>query len=691
MSGSRDLLLEIGTEELPPSELEALGAALVEHWLAALDRLGLGHGVARGYAAPRRLAVVVDAVAEQQAEESVEHRGPPADRAFGDDGEPTPAAAGFARRHGVAVADLERRATGKGEYLYFTERRGGGAASELLPAAAAEVALALPARKRMAWGVAGVTFPRPVHWAVLLFGREALDARILGVDAGAHTHGHRFHHPEPIPLTAPSDYASALRAPGHVIADFAERSDLIREQVAAAAATVDGRADLDPELVAEVAALVEWPVALAGRFDPAYLDVPAEALVAVMKDHQRYFPVHAADGRLLPAFVTVANIDSRDPGVVRAGNERVIEPRFADAQFFWDQDRRRDPGAFNAGLAAMVFHPRLGTMAERVERMRAIAGELAAPLGADAASTQRAADLAKFDLLTQMVGEFPELQGIMGGYYARQHGEDEAVARAIAEQYRPAYAGDAIPATAQGAAVALADRLDVLVGLFAIGQPPTGDKDPFALRRSALGALRILIEGGHDLDLQTALAAAAGAHADGLDAHAGLDAVFDFMLDRLRVYYQDQGFAPDVIDAVRARRPSRPLDFDRRLRALAAFRERPEAGPLSEANKRIRNILRKTAAPAAAPDPAALAEPAERALHAQVAELADELDGVFAAGDYTRALARLGELAGPLDAFFDQVMVMTDDADLRANRLALLDQARGLFLRVADLSRLQAA
>ena len=692
MSDVRDLLLEIGTEELPASELKALGEALVRDWTAALDRLGLAHGQARGYATPRRLAVIIEGVAAHQPERTIEHRGPPVSAAFDASGEPTKAAAGFAARHGVAVGDLEQRDTGKGEYLFFQEASGGTPATELLPAAAAETALKLPARKRMTWGVPGITFPRPVHWAVLLFGHEHLDAEILGVRAGATTFGHRFHHPDAIPLTAPEDYAPALRDPGHVVADFAERRELIREQVRAAAASVNGEADLDDELLTEVASLVEWPVALAGRFAERFLRVPPEALVAVMKDHQRYFPVHAADGSLLPAFVTVSNIASREPEIVRAGNERVIAPRFADAEFFWDQDLQSDPQTLNAGLAAMVFHPKLGTVQDRVDRVRTAVAALAPMVGADAAAAGEAARLAKFDLLTQMVGEFPELQGIMGGYYVTAAGIEGAdkVAPAIRDQYRPAFAGDAIPATAEGRALALADRLDVLVGLFAIGQPPTGDKDPFALRRSALGALRILIEGGHDLDLAQSLQAAADAFGDGIDARAAVDDVFAFMLDRLRVYYQDQGIAPDSIEAVRVQRPTRPLDFDRRLQALAAFRQRPEAASLTAANKRIGNILRKADTTAVEVDPERLTEPAEMALQRAVDAAAEAIEPALADGDYTTALTRLGELAEPLDAFFDAVMVMADEPAVRANRLALLNRARGLFLRVADISRLQA-
>ncbi len=705
MSDHADLLIEIGTEELPSSELKKLGRAFAELIDTALAGAGLYHGRVHSFATPRRLGVQVEAVPGEQPGETVEHRGPPVPAAFDEQGQPTKAALGFARKHGVEVADLERREQGKAEYLFHVEHRPGRGTPALLPALVERALRDLPARKRMSWGLPGVTFPRPVHWAVLLFGEQVVEAELLGVTTGRWTHGHRFHHPEAIALARPGDYAAQLRDPGWVIADFDARRDAIREQVAAAAQAAGGEADLDDELLDEVAALVEWPVALRARFDQRFLRVPPEALVAVMKDHQRYFPVYDAAGGLLPVFVTVSNIASRDPEVVRAGNERVIAPRFADAEFFWDQDRQAGLAAFhaaldhdevevgvNAGLRAMVFHPKLGTTGEKVARVRDAVGSLAPAFGADPAAATRAARLAKFDLLTQMVGEFPELQGIMGAYYVTEAGVQgaEKVAPAIRDQYRPAFAGDDIPNTPEGCALAVADRLDTLVGLFAIGQPPTGDKDPFALRRAALGTLRILIEGGHeDVDLVTALQASAASFPQPVEAGAAVEPVFDFMLDRLRVYYLDQGIAPDVIEAVRARRPQRPLDFDRRLQALAAFRAEGDAAAVIEANKRIRNILRKADEAATELDAQALIEPAERELVAQVEAAAGELEPLLADGDYAAALARLGALAGPLDAFFDAVMVMSDDAALRANRLALLGRTRELFLRVADLSRLQ--
>ncbi|MEX1080672.1 MAG: glycine--tRNA ligase subunit beta, partial [Halofilum sp. (in: g-proteobacteria)] len=532
MSEARDLLVEIGTEELPSSELLALGAGFAEAVEVRLSEAGLAHGEIAWFATPRRLTVRVDALAAGQTDSTETHRGPPVSAAFDAAGGPTKAAEGFARRHGVRVEDLEHRTQGKAEYLFFEEHKPGRATAELLPELVAGAARAIPAKKRMRWGVPGVSFPRPVHWAVLLYGEEALEAEILGIPAGRQTFGHRFHHPGPIALAVPEDYAGQLEQTGWVMADVSQRREAIRTQVERVAAEVGGTAELDAELLDEVTSLVEWPVALAGRFDPRFLEVPPEALVAVMKDHQRYFPVRDSEGALLPAFITVSNIASEEPETVRAGNERVIAPRLADAEFFWRQDRRQPLEARREGLRAMVFQRDLGSLHDRGERIAALARQLAGQLGADAGAAERAGRLAKCDLLTEMVGEFPELQGLMGGYYAAADGEPESVALAIADQYRPAFAGDALPRTTEGRALALADRLDALVGIFAVGQGPSGDKDPFASRRAALGALRILIECELDLDLVRALTDAAAGYEASVGAHEAVTTVFDFAMER---------------------------------------------------------------------------------------------------------------------------------------------------------------
>jgi len=703
MSEAHDLLFELGTEELPSSELidlagqlrTAFGAALADGRIDRADDPPLAV-----FAAPRRLAVRVHGVAAAQRAQTVEHRGPPVDAAFDADGNPTRAAEGFARRHGVAVDALERRAAGKAEYLFHVEHQPGHPTADMLPAIVADALSRLRPNKQMRWGVPGVTFPRPVHWAVLLYGEDVIETGVLGVTTGRRTRGHRFHHPAQIELDRPTDYEHRLYEPGHVMAALGERRERIREQVTRAAREAGGEADMDASLLDEVTSLVEWPVALAGTFDARFLDVPPEALVAVMKDHQKYFPVYDGHGRLMPRFVTVSNIDSERPEVVRGGNERVIEARLADAEFFWDQDRRRPLADRFEGLRAMVFQRRLGSLSDRSERIAQVAAALAPVTGAEAGIARRAGLLCKCDLLTEMVGEFPELQGLMGGYYARHDGEPESVAEAIAEHYRPGFSGDALPSTPAGRAVALADRLDVLVGIFAIGQAPKGDRDPFALRRAALGVLRIAVEARQDLDLREALATALSAFREcGAEETRNrfmaiertddtIAAVEDFVLERFKAYCAGAGYGGELFEAVRARRPARPFDFHARIRALSDFRDRPEAAPLAEANKRIRNILRKADTGGAAPDPGLYTEPAERELGTRVDELAAVVRPLLERRDYEGALARLAGLAEPLGRFFDDVLVMDEDPALRANRIALLERARGLFLGVADLSHL---
>lgn len=703
MAKAHDLLFELGTEELPSSELVSLAAQLRAGFESALADARVGReddAALEVFATPRRLAVRVTGVAGAQAAQSVDHRGPPVQAAFDADGKPTRAADGFARRHDVVVEQLERRAVGKAEYLFHVEHQPGRATVELLPELVRDAIGRLRPAKQMRWGIPGVSFPRPVHWAVLLFGEEAIEAEVLGVMTGRRTRGHRFHHPAVIELDRPGDYERRLYEPGHVIAGFERRKESIREQVERAAHAAGGEADLDDALLTEVTSLVEWPVALAGEFDPRFLDVPPEVLVAVMKDHQKYFPVRGRDGRLMPRFVTVSNIDSERPEVVRGGNERVIEPRLADAEFFWNQDRRSALADRLAALDGMVFQHELGSLHDRSARIAQLAGELAPVTGADARAARRAGELCKCDLLTEMVGEFPELQGLMGGYYARHDGEPEAVAEAIAEHYRPAFSGDELPLTAAGRAVALADRLDLLVGIFAIGQAPKGDRDPFALRRAALGVLRIAVEGRHDLDLRAALQLALEAYrgcgaeptrnrfAAAVQGRDVLPAVEDFVLERFKAYYGSAGYGAELFEAVRARRPARPLDFDARIRALSDFRDRPESAPLAEANKRIRNILRKSEGGGIEPDPGLYTEPAERELGARVEDLAAVVRPLLDERDYAGALERLADLAEPLGRFFDDVLVMDEDPALRANRIALLGRARELFLGVADLSHL---
>ncbi|HKK13854.1 MAG TPA: glycine--tRNA ligase subunit beta [Gammaproteobacteria bacterium] len=690
MSGVRDLLVEIGTEELPPRALRRLADSFADGVRAGLDDAGLTPARTRTFATPRRLAVLALGVPEAQPDRESTRRGPALSAAFDDDGNPTRAAQGFARSCGVDVEALERLETDKGTWLAHRVFERGRAAAELVPELVERALGRLPIPKRMRWGARSEEFVRPVHWVVLLFGDQALEATVLGVAAGRQTRGHRFHHPEPLYVAEPGGYAPLLETEGHVLADMDVRREAIRAQVAEAAQAVGGRAVIDEALLEEVTALVEWPVALHGSFDTRFLEVPAEALVSSMQDHQKYFPVVDEAGALQPYFVTVANIESRDPEQVRAGNERVIRPRLADAAFFWEQDRQTSLAARARRLATVVFQDRLGTLLDKQERVAELAATVAEALGGDAGLARRAAGLAKCDLLTHMVGEFPELQGIMGRYYATHDGEPAEVATALEEQYWPRFAGDALPRTPTGRALAIADRLDTLVGIFAIGQPPTGDKDPFALRRAALGVLRTLLEGPQELDLRELLHRAAGAFPAGLRAGDVVGEVFDFMMERLRGYYLEEGIPADVFEAVRSVGPTRPLDMERRLRACMAFRRLPEAESLAAANKRIRNILRKTdetIPPEVSAE--ALREPAEQALAGQLKALEARVAPLLEGGDYTGALRELASLRAPVDRFFDDVMVMAEEPALRRNRLALLRRLGDLFLQVADLSRLQ--
>ncbi|MCB1766215.1 MAG: glycine--tRNA ligase subunit beta, partial [Candidatus Competibacteraceae bacterium] len=566
----------------------------------------------------------------------------------------------------------------------------GAATTELIPGIV-EAALAnLPIPKRMRWGDRDDEFVRPVHWVVLLFGDEVIPATIMGVQTGRETRGHRFHHPRPIRLTVPIRYARTLATEGKVIADFNERRAAIRTQAEAVAAELGGVAVIKLELLDEVTALVEWPVALAGNFERRFLDVPAEALISTMQDNQRYFPVVDVHGRLLPHFITIANLESQDPDQVRAGNERVIRPRFSDAEFFWNQDRKQPLATHIETLKHVVFQHQLGSLADKSDRVARLARFIAEQRHNNTDWAERAGRLAKCDLMTQMVQEFPELQGIMGRYYALHDQEASEVAQAIEEHYLPRFAGDRLPATDTGRSIALADRLDTLIGIFAIGQAPSGAKDPFALRRAALGVLRILIEGKLDLDLRALLEHAAANFDISLHAKPAIETVLAFMMDRLRGYYLDQGIHPDTFEAVLECQPTRPLDFDHRVRAVSAFRQLPEAASLSAANKRIRNILRKieTALPFEV-RPDLLKEEAEQALAGQLVELSSEVIPLMEAGLYGEALNRLATLREPVDQFFDQVLVMAEDPVVRDNRIALLNELGSLFLRVADFSRLQ--
>jgi glycyl-tRNA synthetase beta chain len=688
----RDFLVEIGTEELPPKSLLALADAFAAGIGKGLDDAGLLHGAVERFATPRRLAVRVRRLAERQPDRAIERRGPPLKAAFDAQGAPTQAALAFAKSCGVEVAALEHLETPKGTWLVHRGTEAGAQTASLLPGIVQASLDALPIARRMRWGAGEAQFVRPVHWVVMLFGRDVVPCEILGVPSGNLSYGHRFMAPRPLRVASPAAYVSTLHKRGKVLADIHERRETIRQGVTAEATRLGGQAVISNALLDEVTALVEWPVPLAGRFDAQFLELPAEVPIATMQDHQRYFPVRDAAGALMPWFIAVANLESTDPSQVVAGNERVVRPRLSDAAFFWSTDRQQRLDARVDGLKRVTFQTKLGSLHDKTERVRGLAKSIATAIGGDPRLADRAAELAKCDLITSMVGEFPELQGLMGRYYAQLDGEHAEVCEALREQYLPRFAGDELPATRTGMALAIADKLDTIAGIYATGQKPTGTRDPFGLRRAALGLLRTSIERRLDLDLQALIGQALAALPFAAPADCARD-VYDYVIERLRAYYVegDAGFevTTEMFDAVLATRPASPLDFDARLRALVEFLRLPEAQALAAANKRIANILRKATEPVGdRVDADRLVDPAEQILGEQVEAIGRQVEPKFKAREYTAALKSLAVLRNAVDAFFDSVMVMADDPALRANRLALLKRMQGLFMHAADLSRL---
>ena len=692
MSRKQDFLIEIGTEELPPKALPLLMEAFGKNLEEGIDDARLDHGDVRAYASPRRLAVLVAGLAEAQEDRAVEQKGPPTRIAFDDDGQPTAAAQAFAKKCGVTVDNLDRAQTEKGEWLVFNTVEKGRSAGQLMPEIVERALGALPIPRRMRWGAGDEEFVRPAHWVVMLHGKNVVDATIMGIPAGRETRGHRFHAAGPISLSRPDDYLEALETRGYVVADFSRRRDMVREGAEAAAKQVGGTIVDGESLYDEVASLVEWPVPIVGAFDEVYLELPREVVVSTLTGHQRYFPVADDDGRLLPHFVTVANLESRDPEQVIEGNERVIRPRLADAAFFWDSDRKKTLANRIDGLRDVVYQAGLGSLFERSERIAHIGAWLARALGAEEPTVARAAALAKCDLLSGMVGEFPDLQGIMGRYYALSDGEPEAVAEAIAEQYLPRFAGDDLPASEAGQVLAVAEKIDALAGVFSLGKKPSGNRDPFGLRRAALGIVRILVERSIDIDLKALIACAVEQQPAGQISEGELSAeLYGFITDRLRRYFldRDSGLRTETFDAVMVRMPSSLVDFDRRLAAVQTFGRLEQAESLAAANKRIANILRQ------AGDPQGLVVTekqleldAEKALYSALSSARDKVGPLLAERRYARVLNELADLRDPVDRFFDDVMVMAEDETVRNNRLAILGELRALFLDVADISRL---
>jgi glycyl-tRNA synthetase beta chain len=683
-----DLLIELGTEELPPKALLTLAESFANETIKQIDEAGLEHGPLTVFAAPRRLAFRLEQVALKQSDRNIERRGPAVKAAYDDDGHPTKAALGFAQSVGLNMDQLETLETDKGAWLVAKVTEQGKPLAELLPAMLEQSIQRLPIPKRMRWGNRKVQFVRPSQWLVALLGEQVLDITLLDQQAGRDTHGHRFHAPNTISLKSPSEYEQRLEKEGYVIADFDRRREIIRASAIAAGKAEQGNTAIDEELLDEVTALVEWPVALVGHFEKDFLRVPQEALITTMESNQKYFPVLDQDGKLTNAFVFISNLESTDPQTVISGNEKVVRPRLADAAFFYDLDRKQTLAQHAQALTNVVFQQQLGSVADKSARIAKLAAFIAGQIGGQADLAEQAGLLCKADLTTDMVYEFDTMQGVMGYYLAKYEGLHNDIAEAMREQYLPRFSGDALPQTKTGMAVAIADKLDTLVGIFAIGQKPTGDKDPYALRRATLGILRIIIANKLDLDMRTLIDQAAQAYAaSGVTLADDLQAnVLEFVQGRYRAIYQEQGVETPVILSVLAIKPSKPLDVEQRIHAVTAFRTRPEAAALAAANKRVANILSKLdAQPANKVNEAILQQDEEKALFAVLQKL---IANSASSADYAGQLAALAALREPVDAFFDKVMVMAEDPALRDNRLAMLAQLRSLFLNVADISEL---
>lgn len=688
----KTFLVEIGTEELPPKSLRNLAESFAANFTAELNNAGLAHGKVEWFATPRRLALKVASLAAAQADRQIEKRGPAIAQAFDGEGKPSKAAEGWARGCGISVSQAERLTTDKGEWLLYRAQLKGESAQTLLPEMVANALAKLPIPKLMRWGDSEVHFVRPVHTVTLLLGDEVIPATILGVKSDRLIRGHRFMGEAELTIDSADHYPQILLERGKVVADYAARKAKIKADAEAAARKIGGVADLSESLLEEVTSLVEWPVVLTAKFEQKFLAVPAEALVYTMKGDQKYFPVYAEDGKLLPNFIFVANIASQDPQQIIAGNEKVVRPRLADAEFFFNTDRKKRLEENLPRLQTVLFQQQLGTLRDKTDRIQALAGWIAQQTGADVNHATRAGLLSKCDLMTNMVFEFTDTQGVMGMHYARHDGEAEDVAVALNEQYQPRFAGDALPSNPVACAVAIADKMDTLAGIFGIGQHPKGDKDPFALRRAALGVLRIIVEKNLQLDLQRLTKEAVGLYGDKLTNGNVVNDVIDFMLGRFRAWYQDQGYAVDTIQAVLARRPTQPADFDARMKAVSYFRTLPEAAALAAANKRVSNILAKSTETLNGDvQVSVLKEAAEIKLAANLMVLRDKLQPAFAEGRYQDALIELAALREPVDEFFENVMVNAEEAAVRINRLTLLAKLRELFLQIADISLLQSA
>ncbi len=690
MNEKRDLLIEIGTEEMPPGSLKLLGSAFADEVAKLFKDHQLAYSDCRWLATPRRLSLIVKQLDTAQADVTQEKRGPAVEVAFDDDGKPTKATQGFARSCGVAIDELGTIENEKGRWLAFSSEVKGKKTSELLPEIVETALARLPIAKRMRWGNSDIEFVRPVKWLLFMSDTEALHCKLMGIDSGDVSYGHRFHHPHALKIDSVNSYIEQLQETGKVIVDFEERKNIIEQQLRQLAEESHGKAVIDKDLLDEVTALVEWPVGFTGQFDPVFLELPEEVLIATMQDHQKYFPVIDSEDKLLPCFIGIANIESEEPQLVKQGNERVIQPRLSDARFFWERDLKYGLANHIVGLKDVIYQKQLGSLHDRKERLMQTAVYLAKRVDADETNALRAAELCFCDLLTEMVYEFPELQGIMGKHYAAAAGENKDVAQALEDFYRPRFAGDTLPVSRIGQCLAIGEKTDSLLGIFAIGKAPTGAKDPFALRRSAIGLMRIIIEAELDVDLRELLEHAAASFPDNIEAKRVIDDVMAFLMERLRRYYLDEGVHVDTFESVLATHTSKPLDFDHRIKAVTEFRKLPEAESLAAANKRIANILRKDNADRS--DEIAmdlLTESAEIELANELSSYRQRLAPLLEKRDYQKTLTELAGLRNTVDTFFDDVMVMCEDEKIKQNRLTLLDNLHKLFLETADISKLQ--
>jgi glycyl-tRNA synthetase beta chain len=685
-----DFLVELGTEELPPKSLKKLIDAFESGIKSRLENNKLNFKSINAYATPRRLAVVVQQLDEQTPQESETVWGPPVKIAFDDAGQPSKAAIAFAKKNNLDVNSLSTANDGKADKLVCEIQTGGGATRDLLAEIVASSLKSLPIPKRMRWGSSRTEFIRPAHWLIMLLGNDIVDATVLGLTATRQTRGHRFHYNQTLIITNAQDYLQKLPNIAYVQIDYQKRKDLIRQQVIVEAEKINGHAVIDEDLLDEVTGLVEWPVALAGRFEDRFLEVPAEALIYSMKEHQKYFHVVDANDQLMPHFITVANIESTDPAQVIDGNERVIRPRLSDAAFFYETDKKVSLSEFRERLKPIVFQAQLGSIFDKTERIKALASFIADQIGADTSKVATASELCKSDLTSDMVGEFDKMQGLAGYYYAKHEGYDDEIALALKEHYMPKFAGDELPSTTTGTIVAIADRLDTLTGIFGVGQKPTGSKDPFALRRASLGTLRLLVDKNIDLDLHVLIDIAIQQHGSNIKNSAETaTTVFNYMVERFRAWYEEENIAAEVFQSVQAKQLSRPLDVYNRVHAVNAFSQLPQAEALAAANKRVSNILNKLEGDVpVALNNSLLQEPAEQELAKALAEKEKEVAPLFIDKDYSAVLTALADLRETIDNFFNNVMVMTDDEALRNNRIALLNQLRNLFLQVADISLL---